>query len=310
MAARIGDLAQSQRLHGEPAGDPGPAARRRRWRRPPARPRPATTRSPTRPAQLVRAKDARELKATFVDQNERLTGRLQVMDAALASIVDIADRARTMLVQRLDGNLGDAVPLDARGRRDAGGDRGGAEHAARRPIPVRRQPDRRGAGGAAGDADHHRRPDASTIGATTSSLSARADPGLEIGYGVTADEPAFAELIAALGQARAAHLADDRRRPRRRPWPRSAALDRLTDLRAGLGDAGRAAGGDHRGPSLGDPLSRRDRLGHRGCRPRDVLTRIASDQASLEAAYTVTGRLAASARRLSALSGGGKLAAC
>ena len=28
-------------------------------------------------------------------------------------IVDIADRARTMLVQRLDGNLGDAVPLDA-----------------------------------------------------------------------------------------------------------------------------------------------------------------------------------------------------
>ena len=54
-----------------------------------------------------------ELKATYIDQTERLTNRLQVADTALAGIADIADRARTLLVQRLDGNLGDAVPLDS-----------------------------------------------------------------------------------------------------------------------------------------------------------------------------------------------------
>ena len=46
-------------------------------------------------------------------------------------------------------------------------------------------------------------------------LTTRADAGLELAYGVTADAAPFAELIAALGQARAAHLADDRA-----GWPR------------------------------------------------------------------------------------------
>ena len=37
--------------------------------------------------QLVRAKDARQLKAAFADQGERLTDRLRVMDAALGRLV-------------------------------------------------------------------------------------------------------------------------------------------------------------------------------------------------------------------------------
>ena len=65
-----------------------------------------------RAGELVRVKDARALKSTLADQNDRLGQRLQIMDGALGSVVDIAARARTALVQRLDGDLGDDVPLD------------------------------------------------------------------------------------------------------------------------------------------------------------------------------------------------------
>ena len=117
----------------------------------------------------MRAKDARELKAAFIDQTERLTGRLQVADTALAGIVDIADRARTTLVQRLDGNLGDAVPLDAEV------DAMLQEIEAALNTRLDRQylfagsrTDAR-AGRAAGDADHHRGSRALLPAATSSS---------------------------------------------------------------------------------------------------------------------------------------------
>ena len=117
--------------------------------------------------------------------------------------------------------------------------------------------------------------------------------GLEIGYGVTADEPAFAELIAALGQARAAHLADDRAGLAGAPWPRSRRrLDgRGRPARRARDTAARleAVTEGHRSAILylDEIVS-----GIEDADLADVLTRIASDQASLEAGYTVTGRLA------------------
>ena len=104
--------------------------------------------------------------------------------------------------------------------------------------------------------------------------------------------PRSRELIAALGQARAAHLADDRaglqgamaalggahgwaERPARRAGGTAARLESITE--------------GHRSAILylDEIVS-----GIEDADLADVLTRIASDQASVEAAYTVTGRLA------------------
>ena len=113
MALRIGDLAQSQLLSASLAGDAGAAPRGADRPRARARlPRPST-RSPTGPASFAGQGHEGSSSATLADQSERLDRELQMMDGALGAVVDIADRARVALVQRLDGGLGDDVPLDS-----------------------------------------------------------------------------------------------------------------------------------------------------------------------------------------------------
>ena len=290
MTARISDLAQNQRLQASLLATQG----RLRAGQMAAASGKAATRydqiADTAGA-LMRAKDARELKAVFIDQTERLTGRLQVADAALAGIVDIADRARTMLVQRLDGNLGDAVPLDAE-----------VDTMLREiEAALNTRLDRQYLfAGSRTDAPPVRLP-ASPI--TTADptlyyqgdsleLSVRADTGLEIGYGVTADEPALAELIAALGQARAAHLADDDVGLGGAMTALGGALDRLSDLRASLGARTARLEAVAEGHRLTILYLDEIVAGIEDADLTTVLTRIASDQAAVEATYTVTGRLA------------------
>lgn len=290
MAARIGDLAQSQRLQASLSATQG---RLREAQMAAASGKVATRYDQIAAAagELVRAKDTRELKAVLIDQTERLISRLQVADSALAGIVDIADRARTMLLQRLDGNLGNAVPVDAEvdamlqeieaalnTRLDRqylfAGSRTDAPPVSLPSTPV-----------TTADPTLYYRGD-------DHQLSVRADTGLEIGYGVTADEAGFAELLAALGQARAAHLADDRTGLEGAMTALGGAIDQLSDLRAGLGARTarlEAISEGHRSTILylDEIVS-----GIEDADLAEVLTRIASDQASVEAAYTVTGRLA------------------
>ena len=111
MATRIGDLAQSQRLT---AGLTTIQSRLRESQAAVSSGKAATRydQIAERAGELVRVKDARALKSTLADQNERLGQRLQLMDGALGSVADIAARARTALVQRLDGGFGSDVPLD------------------------------------------------------------------------------------------------------------------------------------------------------------------------------------------------------
>jgi flagellin-like hook-associated protein FlgL len=123
-------------------------------------------------------------------------------------------------------------------------------------------------------------------------LTARADAGLAITHGVTADAAPFAGLIAALGQARAAHLADDR-------VALAAAMSDLDGVLEGLGglraEAGLAA---ERLEAVGE--GQRSRILYldelvSGIEDADlaaVLTRIAGDQTALEAGYSVMGKLA------------------
>ena len=137
MTTRTGDLIQSQRLtagllsiqtrlrEAQTAASSGKAASR-------------YDQIADRAGELVRVKDARALKSTLADQNERLGQRLQIMDSALGSVVDIAARARTAMVQRLDGGFGDEVPLDDLVDSLLLGGRGRPEHEAGRAVSVRR----------------------------------------------------------------------------------------------------------------------------------------------------------------------------
>ena len=123
-------------------------------------------------------------------------------------------------------------------------------------------------------------------------LTVRVDAGVEVGYGVTADDAGFAGLIAALGQAKAAHAANDRPGLEAAMTGMGAALDRLTAVRADLGTKTaqlESIAEQHRAGLgyLDEMIS-----GIQDVDLAEVLTRIASDQASLEAAYSTTGRLA------------------
>ena len=208
MATRIGDLAQSQRLT---AGLTAIQSRLREAQSCGASGKAATRydQIAERAGQLVRVKDARALKSTWPSRTSGWGSGCRSMDGALGSVADIAERARTALVQRLDGGLGSDVPLDelvdtmlaevqaALNTRLDGQYLFAGSRSDVAPVELPRLP--------LTTADP-----ASTIGATRSRLTARADAGLELAYGVTADAAPFAELIAVLGQARAAHLADDR----------------------------------------------------------------------------------------------------
>ncbi|MFZ1428866.1 MAG: flagellin [Geminicoccaceae bacterium] len=290
MVTRIGDLAQNQRLTTTMLA----AQTRLRLAQAAASSGKAATRFDQiadQAGQLVRLKDARDLKATFLERNEGLTGRLQLMDQALGNVVELADRARASLVQRLDGSLGSAVPLDAEidamlaeieralntrldGRYLFAGSRTDTAPVALPAAPI-----------TTADPSLYYRGDAVE-------QSVRVDSGAEIAYGITADDPAFADLLAALGQARTAHLADDRAGLQTAMAGLGTALDRLTDVRAEIGTKAarlESVADAHRAGLvyLDEMIS-----GIEDADLAEVLTRIASDQASLEAAYTVTGRLA------------------
>lgn len=290
MVTRIGDLAQNQRLTTTMLA----AQTRLRLAQAAASSGKAATRFDQiadQAGQLVRLKDSRDLKATFLERNEGLTGRLQLMDQALGNVVELADRARASLVQRLDGSLGTAVPLDAEidsmlaeieralntrldGRYLFAGSRTDTAPVALPAAPIT-------------TAD----PSLYYCGDAVE-LSVRVDSDATVGYGITADDPAFAGLLAALGQARTAHLADDRAGLQTAMAGLGTALDRLTDVRAELGTKAarlESVADAHRAGLvyLDEMIS-----GIEDADLAEVLTRIASDQASLEAAYTVTGRLA------------------
>ena len=290
MAARIGDLAHSRRL----TTDLGAIQARLREAEAAAGSGKAATRYDQiadRAGELLRVEDARAVKATLADQNDRLLQRLQLVDGALGSVVDIAARARTALIQRVDGGLGADVPLDTmidgmaaelesalNLRLDgqylfAGSRSDAAPVAIPSPPPTTADP----ALYYAGDSVR---------------LTARADLGLSLSYGVTADAAPVAGLIAALGQARAAHLADDRAGLETAMAGLEQALDGLTGLRAGVGVTAERLESVAEGQRSAILYLDEIVASIEDVDLAEVLTRIAADRTALEAGYAVTGKLA------------------
>lgn len=290
MALRIGDLAQSQRLiatmggiqarlaDNQAAVSSGKAVA-------------SYDRIADRAGELLRVRDASAVRTALADQNERLGHELQIMDEALGAVVDIASKARVTMLQRLDGNLGDEVALDREvdvmlaqledalntrfdGRYLFGGTRTDAAPVSL-PTPPATVPD-----------------PALYYHGDQVRLSVRAEIGVELSYGVTADAAPFAGLIAALGQARAAHLAGDRAGLATAAAGLDAALGDLTDLRAQVGVTAARVESIAEGQRsailyLDEVTSSIEEVDLAA-----TLTRIANDQAGLEAAYMVTARLA------------------
>ena len=290
MAARIGDLAHSRRL----TTDLGAIQARLREAEAAASSGKAATRYDQiadRAGELLRVEDARAAKATLADQNDRLLQRLQLVDGALGSVVDIAARARTALIQRVDGGLGADVPLDTmidgmaaelesalNLRLDgqylfAGSRSDAAPVAIPSPPPTTADP----ALYYAGDSVR---------------LTARADLGLSLSYGVTADAAPVAGLIAALGQARAAHLAGDRAGLETAMAGLEQALDGLTGLRAGVGATAERLESVTEGQRSAILYLDEIVASIEDVDLAEVLTRIAADRTALEAGYAVTGKLA------------------
>lgn len=158
---------------------------------------------------LLRSKEQRAAADGFITQNEQIGHRLNAMDGALGNLQSVAERFRNLLVQRLDASTGSSVPLAA----EAGQMLDEVAAQLNRKLD-----DRHLFAGTRTDAPPVVLP---TPPPTVSDptlyyrgdsvkLAVRADEGVELPYGVTADETVFADLIGALGSAQAADPANDR----------------------------------------------------------------------------------------------------
>jgi len=183
---------------------------------------------------LLQAKEGQQRADAFIAGNTRTGERLRLMDGALGNIVDIADRMRTLLVQRLDPSLGPSLPLgpeiDSMLQEVAAqlntqlGDRylfaGSRTDTA--PVALPAVVD--------GPADL----DPATVYQGDSlRLSARVATSVEIDYGILATD-AF-DIMNVLAAAKEAHVADDVAGLRAATDDLATALSGLADLRGELG---------------------------------------------------------------------------
>lgn len=239
---------------------------------------------------LVRTKEQRSLAETYVRQNEQVGDRLTAMDGALSGLGDIAERLKELLTQRLGDASGHLVPLD----REAGTML--AEAAAQLNL---RLDERHLFAGSRIDAPPVGLPDPPPTTADPAlyyrgdavTVSVRADRDVEVPYGITADNPAFATLLGALGKAAEAHRTGDREDLESALGLIDTAVGGLAELR------GEVAASSARLATITD--GRRaavvylDEIVSR-IEDTDIpqaLTRLAKDQASLEAAYLTTTRI-------------------
>jgi flagellar hook-associated protein 3 FlgL len=239
---------------------------------------------------LLRSKEQRALAEGYARQNDQVVDRLTAMDGALANLGAIAQRMKALLVQRLDAGSGALVPLD----REAGTML--AEVAAQLNLKL---DERYLFAGSRIGAPPVGLPDPPATTADPGLYyrgdgvipTARADRDVEVAYGLTADDPAFAALIGALGQASAAHLAGDRAGLETALSGLDRAVEGIAELRGQVGATSarlESIADAQRGAVLylDDIVSRIE-----DADVPEALTRIARDQASLEAAYLTTSRI-------------------
>ncbi|HFD17138.1 MAG TPA: hypothetical protein ENJ38_12660 [Rhodospirillales bacterium] len=169
-----------------------------------------------------------------IRQNEHVIDRMQAMDGALESLGRIAERARSLLVQRLNDGIGEDVPLDTE------------LESMLREVEARlntRLDGRYLFAGSRTDTRPVTIPDPPPTTADSSlyyagddlELEVAAEEGVELAYGIPASDSAFEWLVGALGLARQGHLANDTDDLETALDNITIAIERLADLRGELG---------------------------------------------------------------------------
>lgn len=236
-------------------------------------------------------RDTRALTSDLAGQNERVAGRLRVMDEALGRLAGVGERLQTLLLQHLDASTGSSVPLAA--------ELEGLLAEAAGALNQRFE----GAwlfAGSRSDAAAVVLPDPPPTAADPAlyyrgdgvRASLQADLGVALTYGVTAGEAPFAELLAAMGQALAAPENGGRVAIQSALDLARSALDGILDRRGALAattaevEAVAEAQRDLL-PGLDAYLARLTQAD-----PAEAMTRLAADLASLEASYLASSRTA------------------
>lgn len=239
---------------------------------------------------LVRAKAASQLKSAMADRNDRLTARLQVTDGALDRLISITERAKSLLVQRLNGATGEAVPIAPETEVMLGEVANGLNMTFDGSYLF---------AGSVRDRPPVSLP-ATPITTADSSLYYRGDTvrptavieeGAEVEHGLLASDAPFTQLIAALGLANSSDAAGDEAGLQAALHQIDLALDGLIDLRSGL--AVKSAYVDSASESLRATV---DYLDETVSNIEDtdlpaVMTRLSRDQANIEASYLVISQL-------------------
>jgi flagellar hook-associated protein 3 FlgL len=160
-------------------------------------------------ALLLRTREQIATNGNFLSQNERLNDELQAMDGALGSIVSVAERLRTLLVQRLNDPTGDDMPLGVESatlKQEIAAQLNSTSH------------DRYLFAGTRTDTLPVTLPSAPMTTADPSvyyqgdalNRAGWLDRDMSVDIPVRADDPAFADLFAALGMTQVGHQTNSR----------------------------------------------------------------------------------------------------
>lgn len=289
MLGRTGDAAHSNRLNGYIQGTQG---RMREAQVAIATGKRAQTFSEigSDSGILLQAREGQKRADAFTASNTTTVERLRTMDGALSNIVELADRMRTLLVQRTDPSIGKSLPLgtevDTMLEEIASqlnvrlGDRylfaGSRTDTPPVALPAT----------IAGPADLD---PAQIYKGDDIRLSARAAEHVEVPYGVLAKD--VFEIMNVLAAAKEAHIADDKAGLLAASDALGEAFSSLVDLRGELGARTariEAITDNHRANSayLAETVSRIEDTDL-----PSAIAQMAKDQMAIEAAFLTISRL-------------------
>ena len=240
---------------------------------------------------LVGTRAERASTAALASETGKVVDRLNAMDNSLANLGDIASSFRSLLLQRLNGSSAGATPITPEI------DQMLAQVASALNLKVGDSYVFAGSRSDQPPVDLPSPPPAALSAADyyqgdAIKLAVRADQGQPVSYGVTADQPPFADLLGALATARDAEARGDSSGLQSALDQVTKAIAGLSDMRGNLGATSQRLNGQvDRQQST---LTYLDQVISR-IQDTDVptaMTQIATDTTNLQAAYLTISQLA------------------